>query len=406
MRHFENLPFEKFKIIFDSEQHENTKPTPLNLFHLISNQYYKENFHSDILKSLLCPKTNKVDGRKLMGLFIDCLKKKACDIDKDEFLKEYEVEREKNRIDILIKSKAYKTAILIENKINNAPDQDNQIPRYYKRLTDDKDIQKIYTVYLPLVGYRYPDKSTWRAIDGMADEKWKELKEELEKSFIHLPVFSLESHEYSLINQWINIALSSNRVESADTLFILRQYKEILEIMANQELDLAKSEELLKLVDANKISLNTVNNLIIAYNNIPKFIATNTKEFKVFDKFYGKPKVFDSTKKGGDTEWAYKFESPNEAYKNIPKVLRLSFRRDKYKIHLWLNNEGQGDEKDLDQIKKFLGQDIENSDRAILEFKRSPESFKEYVEEFNPDELERMKTLIKDKLIPRFEEMK
>ena len=107
----------------------------LNLFMLISDQYQKENLHSDILKEILDTKGAHEEGDRFLMAFIDYLNKRLGDrrINK-EFYKNAFVDREKDRIDIAIKDAKSKRAIIIENKINAAPDMDQQIPRYWAKL--------------------------------------------------------------------------------------------------------------------------------------------------------------------------------------------------------------------------------------------------------------------------------
>lgn len=126
------------------------------------------------------------------------------------------VEREEKRIDILIKidNPKYKKAIIIENKINDACDQDNQLARYYEMLTNEG-----YTVlkipYITLYGGKIPDYSKW-------EEQYENyvhlIFERKDSLFFDLPVkkqkisilsFLAECIEYHKSNQENDVSLTS-----------------------------------------------------------------------------------------------------------------------------------------------------------------------------------------------------
>ena len=89
-----------------------------NFFTSISDFYYRENFHSDILKVILNPSTDLIGNKLYLDIFIDVLKeiKKADKL--KHFSEDVTVEREEGRIDILIYDSS--KAIIVENKGNLA----------------------------------------------------------------------------------------------------------------------------------------------------------------------------------------------------------------------------------------------------------------------------------------------
>lgn len=105
-------------------KHDIDNTLHFNIFESISDRWWFENFHSDILFNILNPGMREI-GRpyfaeefvKFLGVDFDCTKG-------------FEVTREEARIDLLIKSDTQ--AIIIENKINYAPDMENQLVRYMK----------------------------------------------------------------------------------------------------------------------------------------------------------------------------------------------------------------------------------------------------------------------------------
>lgn len=87
-------------------QHE-TSDVGFNVFTLTSDFYYRENFHSDIIAAFLSPQAKHNEGNLFLDAFIDMLNMKIQQRDVNKLIrKDYYinalVEREKNKIDILI----------------------------------------------------------------------------------------------------------------------------------------------------------------------------------------------------------------------------------------------------------------------------------------------------------------
>ena len=106
---------------------------PFNIFELISDIYYRENFHSDIIAQLL---RNEI----ILKNFLDFI-----GVDKSKY-ENCEVEREESKIDILIKTK--KNCIIVENKLNWAKDMPEQLFRYYNECKNNKKLEVDKVVYL------------------------------------------------------------------------------------------------------------------------------------------------------------------------------------------------------------------------------------------------------------------
>ena len=65
-------------IIKESEEkQEKRMETGFNLFYLISDHYYRETFHSDIIAALLSPKEKHGGGNLYLDLFLDMIGGKA-----------------------------------------------------------------------------------------------------------------------------------------------------------------------------------------------------------------------------------------------------------------------------------------------------------------------------------------
>jgi len=133
---------QKYEQYLEKLKHTHPQKLPFNIFHVISDVYYRENFHSDILALLLKNPTVFKNFLKLL------------DMDTTNY-EQYKVSREKGRIDILIVSDngiQPQHCIIIENKLNWANDQPKQLERYYRFC-----IEQGYTV--DNIVYLTPDRS-------------------------------------------------------------------------------------------------------------------------------------------------------------------------------------------------------------------------------------------------------
>ena len=202
-------------IIKESEEkQEKRMETGFNLFYLISDHYYRETFHSDIIAALLSFKEKRDEKMLFLDLFLDMI-----GVDKDHYKnaiisKEYGTNDGTlgGRIDIFIEGEN-KHCVVIENKLNNAGDTYKQLPKYYHYLDNNKYIIDKF-VYLPLNPYKTPDKSDW------SDEERIIIDSKLKI----LPAF-LEG-EPNLIDNWLEIA--KEKTENEDARFIIKQYIAVL----------------------------------------------------------------------------------------------------------------------------------------------------------------------------------
>ncbi|HRF16793.1 MAG TPA: PD-(D/E)XK nuclease family protein, partial [Chitinophagaceae bacterium] len=108
-------------------------------------------------------------------------------IDINEF-QETDVLREKGRIDVWIRDNKSGKCILIENKINNAVDREDQLLDYY-RYSKDMGFSPLAIVYLSLDGKKTaPEQS-----------------HPLDISIINVPAFN--NTEKDLVNGWLNYCI-------------------------------------------------------------------------------------------------------------------------------------------------------------------------------------------------------
>lgn len=233
------------------------KSKAFTVFEIISDLYYRENFHSDLIAFFLDPSQNH--GMCLLGieLLIDLIvKQTGWQISIDNY-EDATVVREQGRIDILIKDDYSRHAILVENKMNNAGDMDRQIPRYCDIL-EEQGYTVEAAIYLPMLKYKTPDKSTWKE----SDYRW------LQKIVV-IPAVS-DVRELSLTKDWLMpLALRCNNEDVAST---LRQYVYLITKTSNYNMDKISFDKLYAyLMDEDHLDI--ANSFVSMMNELPQYLA-------------------------------------------------------------------------------------------------------------------------------------
>ena len=192
-----------------------------NIFDIITDKWKRENFHSEILKFLL------ENYEEFFNNFLELIGIK----DKEEY-SNAEITNEEAKIDILIKSE--NKAIIVENKINWAPDQPEQLAKYYRKVKYEykKEVEKI--VYIAHLKDKNPDEQTF----GKDEKIKKEIKDK--DRFVKITgfdgsendlVYCLEKSRNELREKLKeNLEKTKNNLDSENfhKLFFINHYIEIL----------------------------------------------------------------------------------------------------------------------------------------------------------------------------------
>lgn len=150
----------KFLDEFNQRLVNEKKHLPYHI-NVIDELHINENGHSRILCKLLCF-TNEKGEYELLESLIAYIKRNS-------HLQEFSkieignpiITQEVSRIDLWVREKDKKYAIIFENKIYNAQDQDAQIARYIEKTTADGfNVNDIFVVYLSQSGNE-PDEQSW-----------------------------------------------------------------------------------------------------------------------------------------------------------------------------------------------------------------------------------------------------
>lgn len=204
-------------------KNNNYEEKPFNIILASSDLYLRENYHSDIISSIISQKPEYV------YLFIDYLNLfEKNKINKNNYINP-KVTREENKIDILIKDDKTMHCIIIENKINNAGDTYRQLLKYYCSLTE-----KFYTVdvivYLSIDGKKRPDRATW-------------LPEDHQLGFDNKLIYCAVSNNSSidLINGFLSKCLLATQTVQENSFF--QQYISLLFYLGRNQMDYQLMED-------------------------------------------------------------------------------------------------------------------------------------------------------------------
>ncbi len=216
-----------------------------NIFTMISDKYHLENMHTDIIKCFLDPKEGHNEGYKFLFIFIDMINiigKEGININKAWYVNakvksQYRVDYngEIGFIDIFIYGD--KHCIIFENKINNASDTYNQLPKYYGFCSQKYTVDAI--VYLPLNDYKTPDIGTWD----------NNLAKETEEKLIVLSAFKY--NKINFIDNWI--IPCSSKTNNIHCISILRQYSNLVKSLKEETM----GESLLSLLLEKNIDIKS-----------------------------------------------------------------------------------------------------------------------------------------------------
>lgn len=261
-----------------------------NVFNLVSDLYYRENFHSDIIRFFLDTTEKHECGDKFLSLFISMLNALGKTINPVHYQDAVAV-REEGRIDILVKSNSSNRAIIIENKINNAGDMPRQIPRYYDLVSPNLTIDAI--VYIPLDRSKEPDKHDWTEED----------KTKVSPLLIIVPAY--EKNMINLVDNWLLPAeLATDNINIIST---LRQYSQLIKSLNTHIMDTVILEKFYNEMknETNMKSALSIRNML---NDLPGYLA-----IRIQDKFGKQCHPFDKI-------WIYKNQDAVFEHANIQNV--------------------------------------------------------------------------------------
>ncbi len=246
-----------------------------NVFGLMSELYYRENFHSDVISAILDVNSKHNESSKYLEEFIAILGRiSSVLIFPDIYNVKTTVSREKGRRDITIYSDVdndgKKHAIVIENKINDAGDTFNQIPKYVLQLESEEYIVDA-VVYLTLNQQKEPDKSSWQIPITKQNE--------IENKLIFIRAFEKDGYD---VCSWLKKCIS--RTDNSDNLSILKQYLILIEHLTSKHMDHQYFSQFEKYLKENEDMCDVVIGIKQSIEEYPYHILTNIKNRYENDK--------------------------------------------------------------------------------------------------------------------------
>ena len=217
---------------------------PFNIFELISDIYYRENFHSDIIAQLL---RNEI----ILKNFLDFI-----GVDKSKY-ENCEVEREESKIDILIKTE--KNCIIVENKLNWAKDMPEQLFRYYNECKNNKKLEVDKVVYLSPNSWKQPE-----------EQSIKEIPKELIKTIIG---YDGENNDFYTMVLEKSLEEMNNK-EPKEWRLLLEHYLKILRQTGETKMDKLTKEFYDKIVNDGK-EYEKIELIATMYNDLTKTRINN-----------------------------------------------------------------------------------------------------------------------------------
>lgn len=229
-----------------------------NFFTSISDFYYRENFHSDILKNILDPRTQVIGDKKYLDEFLELLRKANNKIEIPSFNSKTRVEREKGNkkgyVDLLIYDD--ENAIIIENKINNAPDTENQLGKYVKYVKEEMDLNVVAIVYLILTPGKYPNLNY--------DDDYIEYVSEIKEKLIILSAINTKnqmdlSHDYFKTNE--------KEIENATSKVYFKEYMRLLKYLGGRIMTRELEKEMVKELFLDIERIKTIKEMVNVWEN-------------------------------------------------------------------------------------------------------------------------------------------
>lgn len=303
-----------------------------NIFDIITDKWKRENLHSEILKFLL------ENYENFFNDFLDLIEIK----NKEEY-SNAEITNEEAKIDILIKSE--NKAIIVENKINWASDQNEQLARYYKKIKDEykKEVEKI--VYIAPSIYKPPDSQTFGK-----DEKIKKEIEDRYKQIIGFDgsekdlvlVYCLEKSRDKLKE---NLEKTKNNLDSENIhkLFFINHYIEILKRTGAGDMSTIKTNFTKEIIEKYKKGDNIFEklNYIIEMCSDNNKLVPNLPAKIQNDYFISKFGMNDCEYDKDNDKYScqYWLDYNNGKEENAFSITIHSFKISEVFLTLWDNNE-------------------------------------------------------------------
>lgn len=385
--------YEKYALDIDKikQRYKLNIEKTFNIFSTISDQYQKENLHSDIIRAIIGQDSDCFKSEYIMKEFLEFIGLKSDEIFSNisslVVQREYSTltnnDKDKGRVDLLIYDDT--NAIIIENKINGAPDMDNQLAKYYEQLkNEEKEVLKI--VYLTLNDSEGPKNL------GQYGKSYQKYLKKIKEKLICVSAVS-DNKEKSFSDFLRELKLEQENNRDVKKVF-LEQYCQLLDSLGGSNLMTDTEEKCLEEILNDENMIHKVNNFIEIWDKRFKFIGD-----KIFSKLQTEREDFEKENLRGCDVLDYKIPGIEEFYIYYSSPVQIGF---------YLN-----DNKYKEKLKKVLFSVKEKSDKAnVVNWNIAPSKDTEYwlymiadsFEAKKYDEIEEHILMCLDNLVKKTEE--
>lgn len=294
-----------------------------NTFTISSYNTHYENFHSDIIAKILDPDSSHNANNLYLDCFIEYINFSFnFNLNKEDYQNSV-VDRENGNIDVGIWNDESKKVIIIENKINDAPDMDQQLLRYYKyAIAKGFDVELI--IYLTL--------------DGL---KIAPLFSEIKSPVINISAYN--NTALDMATGWLRMCI--RKTENKNAKSFLNEYYKLLQFLSSKSMENNAFEQFYNLLN-NDNGFNIVENIVSLRNDIPKY-----RTDKLVDRIGNNYYPFKN---------AYRYKPYYQLYTNFNenesnfKIDVQFFVNGDASIVFWDSNEENRNEKGRELVTKKL----------------------------------------------------
>jgi hypothetical protein len=281
MLYIKSLKIDSGKLTDIRNQYGISERNNFNYFEPIK-KYWKEDFNEIIITQLLDHNTIEIGSRKYLDIFIDLLHDINSNVKKIHYGLDVMVEKqignkEYGLIDILIHDG--KKAIIIESKINGAPDQKNQLVRYYQYVKKILKEDVVSIVYIRPVD----DEYKMPPIEDYSNKYIAETKI-VKKLLVPISIVSNKDKK-DFCHNFLDLCVKNTNETKDLAKIYIKQYSEILKILGGNKMILNIEKDIFKEIYTKEEDIIKINDLgelwehrwLILYSLIQENLCKNLK---------------------------------------------------------------------------------------------------------------------------------
>jgi hypothetical protein len=247
-----------------------------NIFEPLKN-YQREDFNEIILTQILNPKTKEIGNIKFLNIFCKLLSEKVdYSFGNDVAVKNQIGNMGYGFIDILIFDK--KNAIIVESKINGAPDMPNQLARYFRYVENNLQKKVLAVVYIRPIydDQKMPPLKTYEAEYASETARIKN---------VLVPVSIIDGkRKKDLCHTFLDACSDITTNEKARV--YIQQYSELLKISGGNKMLTNVEKEMLKKLCSDDESVKKLQMIGEIWDNRWEILASIIKDV-LYQKGFG-----------------------------------------------------------------------------------------------------------------------